>query len=154
MCKLPVISYFLLSKKRRFAGNPRLFLSRREKTANLSFSFTHVAMNKLFIIPRMVYRFPGVRLHIPGISLCKVYVFFCLLFSSVRGYFTSLSAAGQARRPSVHDECRDPGRAPWRCTAHSTSLNWLFFSRGCVPPWLSRVGMCGWKTPQFVVLFR
>ena len=43
-------------------------------------------------------------------------------------FLLTLSAAGQARGPSVYyDNCLDPGRAPWRCSEHSTSLIWLFF---------------------------
>ena len=49
--------------------------------------------------------------------------------------FLALSAAGQARRDSVHFDARgNPGRDPWRCSQRSTFLNWPFFSRGCVPP--------------------
>ena len=49
--------------------------------------------------------------------------------------FLALSGAGQARGPSAHyDACLDPSRAPWRCFEHSTSLNWLFWSRGVALP--------------------
>ena len=63
----------------------------------------------------------------------------------------ALSAAGQARRPSVHYDARlDPGRAPWRCSEHLTSLIWLIFSRGCVAPRRSsRTGAS--KTPYVFV---
>ena len=70
------------------------------------------------------------------VCLCKIGVFTSLACCSpaAKGFYLVLSAAGQARRPSVHyDACRDPGRALWRCSEHSTSLNWLFLSRGCVP---------------------
>ena len=63
----------------------------------------------------------------------------------------TFSAARRARGPSVHhDACLDPGRPPWRCSEHSTSLSWLFLSRAWVPPCLSRA--VAWKTPHCLVL--
>ena len=73
------------------------------------------------------------------------------MLSGSRGLFLALSAAGQARPSSVHHgACLGPGRAPWRCSEHPTSLSSLFFSRGCVPPrcssragaWSTRAGCC------------
>ena len=63
-------------------------------------------------------------------------------------FFSRFRLAGQARRKWVHcDACLDPGRAPWRLSEHPTSLSWLLFSRGRVPPRCSsRDG--AWKTPH------
>ena len=56
--------------------------------------------------------------------------FFGSLLSAGRGFLLALSAAGQARLPWVHYEaCLDFGRAPWRCSAHETSLSWLYLAR-------------------------
>ena len=60
----------------------------------------------------------------------NAFCFAGMLFCGGRVFFLALSAAGQARRPPVHhDACLDLGRAPWRCSEHSTSLSWLFFQR-------------------------
>ena len=64
-----------------------------------------------------------------------------MVFSSGRRFFFALSAAGQAWGPPVrYDTCLDPSRAPWRCSEHSTSLNWIFISRGCNSASLRRAG--------------
>ena len=90
-----------------------------------------------------------------GTLYVHVYVkytsFFLACYSPAAEFFLALSAAGQARRPSVHyDACLStPGQAPWRCSEHPTSLSWLFFSWGCVPPRCSSRARA-WKTPRFV----
>ena len=93
---------------------------------------------------RYVYVSVSVQ-HAPCFSAC------C---SPAAEVFLAISAAGQAsyavlgsqgntktRGPSVHyDACLDPGRAPWWCSEHSTSLGWhqesdgLFFRKQPLSP--------------------
>ena len=84
--------------------------------------------------------------------MCVKYaLFFSGLFSGGRGFFSCAFGCGASKAPiGTHYDARlDPGRAPWRCSEHSTSLSWLLLSRGCVPPpCSSRVG--AWKTPYIL----
>ena len=54
------------------------------------------------------------------VCLCKIYAGICfsgLLAFGGLVFFHALSAAGQARRRSVHNSPHlDPGRAPWLCS--------------------------------------
>lgn len=59
----------------------------------------------------------------------NLHLFFSgLLFYGRRGFASAISAARQARGPSVHyDAFLDPGRALWRFSEHPTLLNYASF---------------------------
>ena len=109
----------------------------------------HFSCKKL-LWAAVISQHPRSPVHKRHRCLCKTctFLFLGMLFSGGRVFFLALSAAGQARRPSVHyDACRDLCRAPRWCSEHSTSLNRLGVAFRLAGP-----SKCEWNPPQVVDL--